>query len=92
MGASLRAGVPLVLLPRSAEQGITADRLAAIGLARLPAAGPDVDWAAFARDALSDGGALAAARAFAADGARGTLQAALDRIVEAVEAATAGQA
>lgn len=83
IGASLGAGVPMLMLPRSAEQAMIVDQLVAQGLARK--FGPPDRFGADIDRALSDAEGLAAARAFAERHAGTPLDAALIAVVDEVE-------
>lgn len=83
IGASLGAGVPMLLLPRSAEQAMIADRLVARGVARK--LGTPEEFGADIERALADATCQAAARALAARCAAFTVDAALIAVAEEVE-------
>lgn len=83
IGASLGAGVPLLMLPRTAEQAMLVDRLVGFGLAHKFGA-PD-QFGADLHRALADGNCQAAARAMADRYAGSTVDSALIAVADEVE-------
>ena len=90
IGASLGAGVPMLMLPRSAEQAMIVDRLVGLGLARK--FGPPEQFGADIERALSDGACQAAARAMAERHAGSTVDSALIAVADEIERAAAARA
>lgn len=83
VGASLRAGVPMLMLPRSAEQAMLVDRLVGFGLAHKFGA-PD-QFGVDIEHALADGNCQAAARAMADRYAGFTVGSTLIAVADEVE-------
>lgn len=87
IGASLRHGVPQLLLPTSTEQSLVARQVAGCGLAHVVPWGPGADIAAAVAVALGDDNLRKRARVLAADRGGWTLAACLADVVDAIERA-----
>ncbi len=87
IGASLRRGVPMLVVPSNTEQLTLARRLAEQGLARVLGAVDGSEVAPIVQAALHDEASLAGAKAMAADHAGYSLERTLREVVEAVERA-----
>ncbi len=85
IGASLRRGVPMLIVPRTAEQYILGNWLAQQGVAQVLGAVEAGEAPAIVMSALRDGDSLAKAGAVAADYADHSLAQTLRDVVEAVE-------
>ena len=85
IGASLRRGLPMLVVPRTAEQFILGRRLAEQGVAHVLGAVDAAEVSTIVLRALRDDGSLAAARALAAAHADRSLAQTLRDVVEAVE-------
>lgn len=87
IGASLRSGVPMLIVPRTAEQFMLARHLAGSGVAHVLAGASPDDLPALIMRMLRDEDSLGAAKALAAAHADRSLAQTLRDVVEAVERA-----
>lgn len=87
IGASLRHGVPMLLVPTTAEQLMLAGRLAGIGVAHLAGGCAPDELPALVTRVLHDEASLARARALAAEHASQPLAKTVHDVVEAIERA-----